>query len=150
VRVAASLEAVLESSPLVSFATTAIRPHVRTLRACPRGATILHISLRDLAPEVILACDNVVDDVDHVCRAQTSIHLAEQAEGTRSFIRCTLADILEGRAHASQGDEKITVFSPFGLGILDLAVAKLVLEAAVAHDKGMLVHGFLPGDEVFA
>ncbi|HVT61258.1 MAG TPA: 2,3-diaminopropionate biosynthesis protein SbnB [Thermoanaerobaculia bacterium] len=152
VQVAASLEAILESAPLVSFATTATRPHVSSLAVCPRGAKILHISLRDLTPEVILACDNVVDDVDHVCRAQTSIHLAEQAVGTRSFVRCTLADILEGRAQASPPEEKITVFSPFGLGILDLAVGKLVLDAALARGRERFVHEFLPGveEEVFA
>ena len=147
VRVAASLEAVLESSPLVSFATTATRPHVNTLRICPEGAKVLHVSLRDLAPEVILACDNVVDDPDHVCRAETSVHLAEQASGTRSFIRCTLADVLAGRAQASSDNGKVTVFSPFGLGILDLAVGKLVLEAALAHDKGTLIPSFLPDAE---
>jgi len=66
--VAPSLDAVLRSCPLVSFATTAVRPHVADLSACPPGALILHVSLRDLAPQAILACDNVVDDVDHVCR----------------------------------------------------------------------------------
>jgi ornithine cyclodeaminase len=63
--VAASLEEVLEACPLVSFATTAIRPHVSDLSRCPAGAVLLHISLRDLTAEAILPCDNVVDDVDH-------------------------------------------------------------------------------------
>jgi ornithine cyclodeaminase len=142
--VAAGAEEVLASSPLVSLATTAIRPHIQELSACPAGAVILHISLRDLAPEAILACDNVVDDVDHVCRAQTSVHLAEQVTGGRSFIRCTLADILSGREPARRPDGAPTVFSPFGLGVLDVAVGKLVLDRARATGRGTRIASFLP------
>lgn len=142
--IAASAEEVLASCSLVSFATTAGRPHVRDLSVCPAGAVILHISLRDLSPEAILASDNVVDDVDHVCRAQTSIHLAEQATGGRDFIRCTLADILKGDAPARRGDGSIAVFSPFGLGVLDVAVGKLVLDSARATGRGTPVASFLP------
>ena len=47
--VAASLEELLSECPMVAFGTTAIKPYVDDLDACPAGATILHVSLRDLS-----------------------------------------------------------------------------------------------------
>ena len=138
----ASTEEVLASCPLVSFATTATRPFVQDLSACPKGAVLLHVSLRDITPEAILACDNVVDDVDHVCRERTSVHLAEQMVGGRGFIRCTLADILKGDVPARRGDGSPAVFSPFGLGVLDLAVGALVLRSARASGRGTEITSF--------
>jgi ornithine cyclodeaminase len=144
VRVADDVESILSGCSLVSIATTAIEPHISDLSSCAPGTTILHVSLRDLTPQVILSCDNVVDDIDHVCRAQTSVHLAELQRGNRDFIRCTLGDVLLGAPARPAANAKL-IFSPFGLGILDLAVAKVVLDIAKEHGRGSAIHSFLPG-----
>jgi ornithine cyclodeaminase len=141
---AAAVEDVLSSCSLSSIATNARRPHISDLSASSPGSTILHVSLRDLTPEIILGSDNIVDDVDHVCRAQTSVHLAEQLTGDRSFLRCTLGDILTGAAPARRDANSVAVFSPFGLGILDLAVSSLVCDLARDHKAGTVVESFLP------
>ena len=143
-RVAGGCEEVLSAAPLISFATTAARPHLSDLSACSPGATLLHVSLRDLSAEAILGADNVVDDADHVCRAETSIHLAEQLSGGRDFIRCTLAEVLAGRAATRDPGRGPTVFSPFGLGVLDVAVAGLLTKLARERGTGQVVRGFMP------
>lgn len=145
VRTAPDIDEVLRTATLISFATTAAEPHLHHLNGCARGSTILHISLRDLSPAVILSCDNVVDDVDHVCRAQTSVHLAEQMVGHRNFIRCALAEILRGDLPPRRDQESIAVFSPFGLGVLDIALGKIVFDLAREQGKGEIINAFLPG-----
>ncbi|MGD2115915.1 MAG: 2,3-diaminopropionate biosynthesis protein SbnB [Acidobacteriota bacterium] len=142
--VAESLENLLARCPLTCFATTAGEPHVDDLSRCPEGATILHVSLRDLSPEAILAADNVVDDPDHVARARTSIHLTEQRTGSLDFVRATLAEVLEGTAPPKRDPKAVTVFSPFGLGVLDLALARRVVSLAKESRVGLPVSSFLP------
>ena len=144
IELAANVDDVLRNCSLVSLATTASQPHLASLPETASPRTVLHISLRDLAPEIILSSDNVVDDADHVCRARTSLDLAQQVTGNRDFIRCALADVLIGRAKPRDEVHNTTIFSPFGLGILDLAVSKLVRDLAHANDSGTVVPSFLP------
>ncbi len=145
--VAPSLPSVLERCRLVAFATTAAEPHVSDLSACPAGSTLLHTSLRDLAAGVVLRADNVVDDVDHVCREGTSIELAARRSSSRDFIRCTLGEVLAGEAPPKPNPATPTIFSPFGLGILDLAVARLALVRAAAENLGTILEDFLPVED---
>jgi N-[(2S)-2-amino-2-carboxyethyl]-L-glutamate dehydrogenase len=142
--IATDASTVYRNSSVISFATTATKPHVADLSECQAGTIILHISLRDLSPEIILAADNIVDDVDHASRAQTSIHLAEIASGNRDFIRTTLGDILNGDAPARQDSGKFPIFSPFGLGVLDLAVGQLAYNLANEQQIGTKIESFLP------
>lgn len=144
VEVVSETRELFREATLTSIATNASRPHIFDLAACRPGSVVLHISLRDLAPEVILSCDNVVDDVEHVCRAQTSVHLAEQKVGHRGFVRCSLADILNHAAPAKRDPEAVTVFSPFGLGVLDLAIGQLATRLASEEGRGSIIESFLP------
>lgn len=140
----AEVDEILAGGGLITIATTAITPFIDNFEHCPPGATILHVSLRDLKPEAILSCDNVVDDVSHVCRAQTSVHLTEQLVGNRDFIKCTLAELLTGEAAPRIDGGKSVIFSPFGLGVLDLAVGKLAYELALERGIGTIIPLFLP------
>jgi ornithine cyclodeaminase len=121
-----SAEELIRESDLVVFATTAGTPHVSSPEWFSHNPLVLHISLRDLSPEVVLAATNVVDDVEHCLKANTSLHLAEQQEGNRDFVHGTLADVLNGALVPPAG--RPVVFSPFGLGVLDLAVGKHVYD----------------------
>ena len=125
---------VFARADVVVVATTAMTPYIDEL-AGPVLRTVLHLALRDLSPSVILGADNVVDDVDHVCRADTSLDLAARLCGSRGFIRGTIADVLAGFS-APKRDDSPTIFSPFGLGILDIAVARFICERAEACGRG--------------
>ncbi|WNI18866.1 2,3-diaminopropionate biosynthesis protein SbnB [Actinacidiphila sp. ITFR-21] len=129
-RPAADIEDVLGAGTVVT-ATTAATPYID--RALRPGQVALNISLRDFAPEVILGAQNYFDDVEHCMKADTSPHLAEQATGGRDFVDGTLADVLNGSARPDAG--RGLVFSPFGLGVLDLAVGHHVL--ATAREQGL-------------
>jgi len=118
---------------LILFTTVASTPHIADATLFEHNPLVLHLSLRDLAPEILLRSQNVVDDVEHVMKANTSPHLAEQKTGSRSFVTGTLADIMIGRRSVNR--RRPIIFSPFGLGILDLAVGKWVYDQAVASGQ---------------
>jgi 2,3-diaminopropionate biosynthesis protein SbnB len=137
---AAGIEQVLRDADVVLLATTAAAPHITDTGCFTAGQTILNISLRDLSPDIIALSHNVLDDVDHCLKASTSPHLAEQKYGNRSFIAGTLAQVMRGAVEARA--DKPVIFSPFGLGVLDLAVGLLVYREAMASGAAVQIPGF--------
>lgn len=133
-------ESLVRSSDLLVFATVAGVPHVHDPAWFDHHPLVLHVSLRDLAPEIVLGATNIVDDVDHCLRANTSLHLAEQQVGNRGFVHGTLDDVMAGRV-VPRSDSTL-VFSPFGLGILDLAVGMAVYREVGRTGGLQVVDGF--------
>ena len=133
---------VLARCPVVTFATTAVEPTINDVSMCPKGATLLHISLRDLSPEAILMGENVVDDVEHSMRAQTSVHLAEQLAGNRDFLHGTLPQVLTGTIPPRANPDGISIFNPFGLGVLDLTLGNYAYQMAMEQGMGTEIRSF--------
>ncbi|WP_183141339.1 2,3-diaminopropionate biosynthesis protein SbnA [Pseudomonas syringae group genomosp. 3] len=124
---------------VVVFATTAPSPYVLAPVFRP-GQVVLNISLRDLGPEVIAQADNILDDVEHCLKAQTSPDLAVRQYQHRSFITGTLAQLMTGEVELSP--DRASIFSPFGLGVLDLAVGQRVYRQALAECSALPVPRF--------
>ncbi|MGN9795989.1 2,3-diaminopropionate biosynthesis protein SbnB [Streptomyces sp. OZ13] len=133
-------EALIRCSDLVVFATVAARPHISDPSWFRHDPVVLHVSLRDLAPQVLLSATNIVDDIDHCLRAATSPHLTEQLTGSRTFLHGTLDDVMAGRVEVPA--DRPAVFSPFGLGILDLAVGRYVYDEVVRSGELHVIDNF--------
>lgn len=125
---------------VVLLTTVAGEPHLHDPALLAHDPVVLHVSLRDLSPDMILAAYNVTDDIDHAVRERTSLHLTEQRTGNRDFVHTTLADLLTGRATRPHNGP--VIFSPFGLGVLDLAVGKWVHDRVTAQNGGIQVPNF--------
>jgi len=125
---------------IVVLATTASTPYVVPPIEFEAGQIILNVSLRDIAPELLLNAMNIVDDVDHCLKANTSPHLAEMKFGHRDFISGTIAQLLRGEIAVDSS--RPLIFSPFGLGVLDLALGKLVFDEAHSRNMTTLISDF--------
>jgi ornithine cyclodeaminase len=135
-----AIEPLLHGSDLILFATTAGAPYVHDTRLFAHHPVVLNVSLRDLGTDVILGAYNVVDDIGHVLNAGTSPHLTEQRVGHRGFIDATIPQLLAGERMPATG--RPVIVSPFGLGVLDLAVGKWVYDAAKARGELIEVPDF--------
>jgi 2,3-diaminopropionate biosynthesis protein SbnA/2,3-diaminopropionate biosynthesis protein SbnB len=128
------------SADIVVFATNASSPYVQAPLSFRRGQIVLNISLRDISPNLLATATNVLDDVEHCLKADTSPHLTEKMLGHRDFVSGTLAALMAGALRLDR--EKPLIFSPFGLGILDLALGRKVLEVALQQGRAIEIPNF--------
>lgn len=128
VEIVKELKELITKSELIFLSTTSSIPYISKLSWLSHNPIILNISLRDLAPETLVASNNIVDDITHVLNANTSPHLAQQKYGHTDFINCTVAQLING--YNQFNDNKPIIFSPMGMGILDLIVAGYIYDKA--------------------
>lgn len=139
-----SVNKLFEASKVVALATTSPEPYINDVNVVKHARLILNISLRDLSPNIIMSGINIVDDVDHVCREKTSIHLAETMSGNREFIHGTLAELVRNEKTLSTENTSPVIFSPFGLGVLDLALAEYLYKESRENGVGSRMDNFFP------
>jgi ornithine cyclodeaminase len=135
-----SLEDAICDTSLVLFTTTALAPYVADTKLFEHCPTVLHLSLRDICPNVMLASQNIVDDLHHCLKANTSVQLTQIETGNTDFVSGTLVDVLEKKLALDH--DRPRIFSPFGLGVLDIAVGNLVLDAALSANTGIELANF--------
>lgn len=124
VEIVKELRDLITKSELIFLSTTSSTPYISERSWLEHNPIILNISLRDLSPDLLIGSNNIVDDIEHVINANTSPHLAQQKYGNIHFINCTVSELISG--YNKFDINKPTIFSPMGMGILDLSVASYI------------------------
>jgi 2,3-diaminopropionate biosynthesis protein SbnB len=140
IAVKSSLESLVRDSDTLLLTTTSKEPYINNTNWFRHNPIVLNISLRDLSPEIILSSNNIVDDIDHVSCANTSVHLATQKCGSRHFINGVIAQLMNGDIIIPC--DKTTVFSPMGMGILDIGVSNLIYKKALELNQQIEIPNF--------
>lgn len=125
---------------LVFVATTASTPYIDKIDYLTPNHTILGISLRDFSVEMVMRCQNIVDSIEHVNRENTSIHLTSKQLGNTDFISDEIGKIFENDVF--RRENRPVLFSPFGLGVLDVALAHFVKERVLEEGGYIEIDNF--------
>lgn len=104
---------------------------------CIVAAGSNHVARRELEPATVLAADRVVvDDLDQARLECGDLVGAEGAGFTWDRV-VELADVVAGRVPGRAGPEEITLFESQGVALEDVALARRLLERAVAAGVGV-------------
>lgn len=141
ITVCSSIEEAITRSDILTLATTSSTPYINDVALFSHNPIVLNISLRDLSEDVILAGYNVVDDTSHCLKASTSPHLASIKVGNNDFIYAEIAEILQNIKSAPHRNKPI-IYSPFGMGILDLALGFYLYNEAQSNGQLNLIDNF--------
>lgn len=141
-REASTLESALDGAALVTVITRAQEPFITADLLAPGS----HVNaLGAILPSNAELCPDVFDRasivaVDSVAAArESSRELIEHFETAASWNDvCTLADIVNGKKTRSD-DCSLSIFKAMGMGISDLAIAKIAIQRAVRAGLGTTI-----------
>lgn len=135
-----NIENIIRKSKILFFSTTSLTPYIREIDWFNHNPIVLHISLRDIHPLIIKESYNIVDNIDHSLMGETSLHLTHQTYGEGNYICGEIAEFFLGKTL----DNKIRpiIFSPMGMGILDIKLAYFIYERAISQNKTYAIKDF--------
>lgn len=139
-RIYENIEELIKNSSLILLATTAAKPYIHKPSWLAHNPIVLNISLRDLAPEILINSNNIVDDVEHVLKANTAPHLTQMQYGNSDFINATIGEMIVKKIKLPPN--KPTIISPMGMGILDIAVAEYIYRQAKKMNLAIEINDF--------
>ena len=134
-------ESVINRSDLLILATTAKEPYIDDHYKIKGGSVVLNISLRDIAPEILIKSNNLVDDLEHIMQANTGPHLTQQKYPNINFVNGTIGHLIT--KDILLDNKKPTIVSPMGLGILDIALANFI------YSRSQLSNQYIKIDDFF-
>ncbi|NOZ50464.1 MAG: ornithine cyclodeaminase [Chloroflexi bacterium] len=140
-RVADSAEEVVRQAEVLVTATTTVHPIVEHGWLTP-GSFYAHVSGYECEYDVIRHADKIiVDDWQQVKHRMYSTVALMWRDGlfTDEDIYAELGAIVSGQKPGRENKTEITLFSPIGLGLHDLAVAQRIYRAAQAQGIGQQV-----------
>lgn len=140
VKIIKKLKDLITTSEVIFLSTTSLEPYIKETAWFKHNPIVLNISLRDIAPEILVSSNNIVDDINHILNANTSPHLAQQKYNHSKFINCTVGQLIKG--YNNFDSTKPIIFSPMGMGVLDLAVANYIYDKAKHEDLCINISNF--------
>ncbi|MCX5411999.1 ornithine cyclodeaminase family protein [Streptomyces sp. NBC_00059] len=120
--------------PLVEGAWLSPGQHINAVGAPPRP------DHREIDTAGVVRC-RIIVDAWSTARAKSGEVLIPLAEGalTEDDFRCELGEVLAGVKPGRTSDTELTLFDSVGVGLQDLAVARLLIDAARARNVGTLI-----------
>ena len=153
-----SAEDAVRGSGIVITTTTTTTGYIPYAWLEP-GALLAHVSLDDVLPDVVRGCDLLVVDDWPLIRADDRRLLGRMyrtgelvgpdgdtfgdagATAEATEVDASLADVIAGRHPGRTAPDQIVLSNPFGMGILDVALAAAVRDVAERDGLGAVLPG---------
>lgn len=137
-----SIESVISNADILYLATTATTPYIYDEALFKHNPLVINISLRDIAPNIMNNSINIVDDVAHCLNSMTSMHLTQIEYGNTNFIKHTIGELLAKKNTKINRNQALTIYSPFGMGILDIALGYYIYNELYESNDAIIIDNF--------
>lgn len=137
---ATNLDCLVKSCELIIFATEFGTAKLQDLKLLQHNPIIINLSQTIIGANIILASNNITDDIDLALANNSNLQLAFEQAQKISFINGEIGSLLQHKFSIDYN--KPTIFSPAALGVLDLILAQYVYQNALSENKCTIVKNF--------